>query len=74
MTGDKNYDGTPRPPRYGMMTIVAEKRSGIWQEEVAQNTNSLLGTPPELNGISTPIPVPGSEGNPAEGKPPAAAR
>ena len=61
MTGDKNYDGTPRPPRFGMMTIVAEKQGGRWLEEVAQNTNSLLGTPPELNGIKTPIPVPGSE-------------
>lgn len=61
MTGDKNYDGTPRPPRFGMMTILAEKRGGKWQIEVGQNTNSLLGTPPELEGIKTPIPVPGSD-------------
>ena len=61
MTGDKNYDGTPRPPRFGLMTIVAGKRDGNWQIEVAQNTNSLLGTPPELQGIKTVIPIPGSE-------------
>jgi uncharacterized protein (TIGR02246 family) len=61
MTGDKNYDGTPRPPRFGMMTIIAKKQAGSWQIEVAQNTNSLLGTPPELEGIKTPIPIPGTE-------------
>ena len=61
MTGDKNYDGTPRPPRFGMMTMVAEKRSGTWQIVVAQNTNSLLGKPPELEGITTPIAVPGTD-------------
>jgi len=64
ITGDKNYDGTPRPPRFGMMTMVAEKRSGTWQVVVAQNTNSLLGTPPELEGIKTPIPVPGPPAQP----------
>ena len=58
MSGDKNFDGTERPPRFGMMTMVAEKRSGTWQVVVAQNTNSLLGTPPELQDIQTPIPMP----------------
>src|SRR5216684_4642468 len=28
--GDKNPDGSPRQPRYGMMTMVAEKRGGAW--------------------------------------------
>jgi uncharacterized protein (TIGR02246 family) len=60
ITGDMNFDGTPRSPRFGMMTMVAEKRGGIWQVVVAQNTNSLLGTPPELQEIKTPIPVAGS--------------
>jgi uncharacterized protein (TIGR02246 family) len=59
ITGDKNFDGTAREPRFGMMTMVAEKRSGTWLVVVAQNTNSLLGTPPELEGIKTLIPVPG---------------
>jgi uncharacterized protein (TIGR02246 family) len=58
MCGDRNPDGTPRPPRFGLMTMVAEKRVGAWQVVVAQNTNALFGTPPELAGISTPIAIP----------------
>ena len=60
MEGDKNFDGTPRPPRFGMMTMVAQKLDGIWQIVVAQNANALLGTPPELQDIKTPIAIPGS--------------
>src|SRR5580692_11661977 len=29
--GDRNVDGTPREPRFGMMTMVAQKRGGTWQ-------------------------------------------
>ncbi len=58
--GDKNPDGTPRQPRYGMMTMVAEKRSGTWLVVVAQNTNAILGIPPELQDIKTPIAIPGT--------------
>src|SRR5712692_2778376 len=36
MSGDKNFDGTSRPPRFGLMTIVVEKRGGSWQIVVAQ--------------------------------------
>ena len=33
-------DGTVRQqPRFGMMTMVAERRNGTWQVVVAQNTN-----------------------------------
>jgi uncharacterized protein (TIGR02246 family) len=64
MRGDKNFDGTPRPPRFGLMTMVAEKRGGAWEVVVAQNTNALLGTPPELQDIKTPIAVPGTEVKP----------
>src|SRR5215470_5158384 len=53
--GDKNFDGTPRAPRVGMMTMVAGKRGGAWQVVVAQNTNAMLGIPPELEDINTPI-------------------
>src|SRR5215469_2841934 len=49
--GDKSFDRTPRSPRFGMMTMVAQKRSGSWQVVVAQNTNALLGTPPEVQDI-----------------------
>jgi uncharacterized protein (TIGR02246 family) len=59
--GDKNFDGAPRAPRFGMMTMVAQKRSGTWRVVVAQNTNALLGTPPELQEITTPIKIPGAE-------------
>jgi uncharacterized protein (TIGR02246 family) len=58
--GDKNADGTARQPRYGMMVLVAEKRHGTWQVVVAQNTNAILGIPPELEGIKTPIAIPGT--------------
>jgi uncharacterized protein (TIGR02246 family) len=58
--GDKNADGTARQPRNGMMTMVAEKRNGIWLVVVAQNTNAMLGIPPELQDIKTPISIPGT--------------
>jgi uncharacterized protein (TIGR02246 family) len=64
MSGDKNFDGTPRPPRFGLMTLVVEKRDGAWQIVVAQNTNAILGTPPELQDIKTPIAIPGTEVKP----------
>src|SRR5437899_8312067 len=63
--GDRNMDGTPRQqPRYGMMTMVAEKRNGAWLVVVAQNTNAVLGIPPELRDIQTPIPIPGTAPKP----------
>jgi uncharacterized protein (TIGR02246 family) len=62
--GDKNFHGTPRPPRFGMMTMVSQKRGNSWQIVVAQNTNALLGTPPELQEIKTPIRIPGTEVKP----------
>src|SRR6516164_9675881 len=51
--GDKNFDGTPRAaPRFGMMTMVAQKRNSNWQVVVAQNTNALLGRPPWSSGLA----------------------
>ena len=58
--GDRNIDGTMRQPRDGMVTMVAEKRHGSWLVVVAQNTNAVLGIPPELQDIHTPIPIPGA--------------
>jgi uncharacterized protein (TIGR02246 family) len=58
--GDKNADGTPREPRYGMMTLVAEKQHGTWRVIVGQNTNAILGVPPELQDIKPPIAIPGT--------------
>jgi uncharacterized protein (TIGR02246 family) len=63
--GDKNFDGIRRQePRYGMMTMVAENRSGTWFVVVAQNTNAMLGIPPELQDIKTPIPIPRTDQKP----------
>jgi hypothetical protein len=64
MTGDTNFDGTSRPARFGLMTFVAEKRDGAWQIVLAQNTIALLGVPPELQDIKTPIRIPGTEAKP----------
>jgi uncharacterized protein (TIGR02246 family) len=58
--GDRNADDTPRQPRFGMMTLVAEKNVGNWLVIVGQNTNAILGVPPELQGINTPIAIPGT--------------
>lgn len=60
---DRSMDGTMRSePRFGMMTMVAEKekRTGTWLVVVAQNTNAVLGIPLELHDIKTPIPIPGT--------------
>jgi uncharacterized protein (TIGR02246 family) len=64
IVGDKNADGTLRQPRYGMMTLVAEKQAGRWLVVVGQNTNAILGIPPELQGIKTPIAIPGTAPKP----------
>ena len=37
--GDKDADGTPRPPRSGVMMQVLVKRSGAWTIVAVQNTN-----------------------------------
>jgi uncharacterized protein (TIGR02246 family) len=58
--GDRNADRSPRQPRYGMMTMVARKTNGNWLVVVAQNTNAILGVPPEPEGIKSPIPIPGA--------------
>jgi uncharacterized protein (TIGR02246 family) len=39
MRGDKNADGTPRPPRNGVMMQVLVKRGGTWTVVAAQNTD-----------------------------------
>jgi uncharacterized protein (TIGR02246 family) len=62
MTGDKNPDGTARRPRYGMMTMVVEKRNGKWLVVVSHNDNSFPGVAPEFDGIKTPMPIPDQVG------------
>ena len=59
--GDKDVDGSVRPPRTGMMTMLAEKRNGTWLVVAAQNTNSGPVSPELLQGIKSPITVPKAE-------------
>jgi uncharacterized protein (TIGR02246 family) len=56
--GDKNEDLTPRQPRFGLFTMIAEKKNGAWLVVEAQNTNRMPGPNPELNGITPPIVFP----------------
>jgi uncharacterized protein (TIGR02246 family) len=39
MRGDKDADGTPRPPRTGVMMQVLAKRGAAWTIVAVQNTN-----------------------------------
>jgi uncharacterized protein (TIGR02246 family) len=61
-TGDKNPDGSARERRYGMMTMVAEKRAGGWLIVASQNDDSDPGLPPEFEGITSPMPIPNQTG------------
>ena len=49
-------DGSARPQRFGLMTMVAEKRAGTWLIASVQNTNGPTGTAvtPEANGLKVP--------------------
>jgi hypothetical protein len=47
-----------------MMLMVAEKRDGHWLVVAAQNTNHLPGTPPEMQGINSPIVFPDTKDQP----------
>ena len=51
------------PRRYGLMTMVAEKRAGTWLIVAAQNDNSFPGLPPEFEGITSPMPIPDQVGS-----------
>jgi uncharacterized protein (TIGR02246 family) len=62
--GDRNEDLTPRKPRFGLFTMIVEKRRGEWLVVVAQNTNWMAGPNPELMGIEPPIVFPNAEEKP----------
>jgi uncharacterized protein (TIGR02246 family) len=58
---DVNPDGSPRPSRFGLMTMVAEKRNGTWLVVQVQNSNGPTDGPlrsPEAYDIKSPIVVP----------------
>jgi uncharacterized protein (TIGR02246 family) len=58
--GDHDPDGSPRPQRFGLMTMIAEWRKGGWLVVAAHNTNGIAGVPREAEGIELPIVVPPS--------------
>ncbi len=62
VAGDRNPDGTVRQRRYGLMTMVAQRRAGTWLVVVSQNDNSFPGAAPELEGITSPMPIPDQVG------------
>jgi uncharacterized protein (TIGR02246 family) len=61
--GDKNADGSARPKRFGLMTMLAEKRKDTWLVVAAQNTNAGHGAP-EADDIKLPIRLPKDESKP----------
>ena len=61
VAGDRNVDGSARPQRFGMTTMIAEKRRDAWAVTQAQNVNSPTGAAartPEADDIRSPIVVP----------------
>jgi uncharacterized protein (TIGR02246 family) len=57
MVAAKNGDGSPRPKRYGLMTLVAEKHDDAWLVTAAHNTNAMVTPNPEEAGIKRAIVV-----------------
>jgi uncharacterized protein (TIGR02246 family) len=55
--GDRNFDGTPRKPRYGLFTMIVAKTGEEWLVTVAQNTNRIPppNPDPEMEGIKLGI-------------------
>jgi uncharacterized protein (TIGR02246 family) len=41
ISGDTDFDGTPRKPREGVFTWLMEKQNGSWLIRAAQNTNRM---------------------------------
>ena len=50
-------DGSSVPARFGLMTMIAEKKGPHWLISNAQNTNSGPATP-EAEGLKLPLEVP----------------
>jgi len=55
--GDRNFDQTPRNPRFGLFTMIVAKTGGKWLVTVAQNTNRIPppNPDPEMEGIKPGI-------------------
>jgi len=55
--GEKDGSGVATPVRYGLMTLIAERRRGKWLVVAGQNTNSGPARP-EAADLTAPISVP----------------
>jgi uncharacterized protein (TIGR02246 family) len=55
--GDKDPNGSARPKRFGIMTMVAKKTDNGWKVVLAQNTNAGPGAP-EADDLDLPIRLP----------------
>jgi uncharacterized protein (TIGR02246 family) len=64
IAADRNVDGTPRQPRYGMMTMVVEKRNGNWLVVASQNDNADPWDPAEGQMPNLAMPIPGPSEDP----------
>jgi uncharacterized protein (TIGR02246 family) len=60
IAGDRNPNGTARNRRYGMMTMVAEKRKDRWLVVASQNDNADPWDPADgpMPHLGMPIPGP----------------
>ncbi len=61
--GDRNFDLTPRKPRFGLFTMIVAKTRGEWLVTVAQNTNRIPppNPDPEMEGIKPGILFPNGQ-------------
>jgi uncharacterized protein (TIGR02246 family) len=57
--GDRNANDTPRGPRYGMMTMVVEKRQDTWLVVASQNDDAVPWDPAEGKMPNLAMPIPG---------------
>lgn len=58
IAGDRNPDGSMRPPRVGLMSMLAERQDSRWLVISSQNTNGGPGDAPERVGLKEPIRLP----------------
>jgi uncharacterized protein (TIGR02246 family) len=59
IVGDRNPDGTSRAPRYGLITMVVEKRGGNWLVVASQNDNAVPWARAEGQMPNLAMPIPG---------------
>jgi uncharacterized protein (TIGR02246 family) len=58
IVGDRNFDASARPPRTGIMSMLAQHRGRKWLVIASQNTNKMPGSPPEAEGLALPMVLP----------------